>query len=785
MKYFIGTSLLALQLTATPFSACRAAKSELPIAPRQSRAHSQPLIASNSSGEQKMDAFVSELMAKMTLKEKIGQMNLLSVGADVTGPVLSEGVEEKIDNGLVGGLFNVYGPSPVRKLQQRVMEKSRLKIPMIFGYDVIHGHRTTFPIPLGLSASWDLDLIKRTAVAAAAEASADGLNWVFSPMVDITRDPRWGRVMEGAGEDPYLGSQIARAMVVGYQGQEKMLGTDNVLACVKHFALYGAAEAGRDYNTVDMSKHRMYNEYLPPYKAAVDANVGSVMTSFNVVDGIPASGNKWLLTNLLRKQWGFKGFVATDYTAINEMVAHGVGDEKQVTALALNAGSEMDMVGELFSNHAEELVKSDQVPIEKINEACRRILEAKYKLGLFEDPFRYCNEERAKTQMLSSDKIALSKEAAIKSMVLLKNDKDTLPLKASQKVAFIGPFIKDQGNQLGSWSGAGRSEDCVSLWQALEAANLTKQCTYAKGCNILDDASLMERLNRDGARLDLDKRSSQEMLDEAVATAKNADIAVVVLGEPAAMSGEASSRTSIGLFDQQVALLRALKKTGKPIVLVLMNGRPLNIAWEDETMDAILETWFGGLQAGPATVDVLFGRANPSAKLSMTFPRNVGQIPIYYNEKNTGRPFVENSKYKTQYLDASNTPLYPFGFGLSYSQFDYSNLALSSPTIKAGQSLNISATVSNTSKVDGVETVQLYIRDMVGSVTRPVKELKGFQKVTLKAGQSKTVSFTLTPDDLRFYDSELNFVSEPGDFQVFIGGNSRDTKEASFKLLAP
>jgi beta-glucosidase len=785
MKYFIGTSLLALQLAATPFSASLAAKSESPTVPLESRAHSQTCIARNSSGEQKMDVFVSELMAKMTLQEKIGQMNLLSVGADITGPVLSQGVEEKIDKGMVGGLFNVWGPSPVRKLQQRVMEKSRLKIPMIFGYNVIHGHRTTFPIPLGLSASWDLDLIQRTAVAAASEASADGLNWVFSPMVDITRDPRWGRVMEGAGEDPYLGSQIAHAMVTGYQGQEKMFGTDNVLACVKHFALYGAAEGGRDYNTVDMSRQRMYNEYLAPYKAAVDANVGSVMTSFNEVDGIPASGNKWLLTDLLRKQWGFKGFVATDYTAINEMVAHGVGDEKQVTALALNAGTDMDMVGELFSNHAEELVKSGKVSIKQVDDACKRILEAKYKLGLFTDPYRYCDKERARTQILSSDKIALSKEAAIKSMVLLKNDKNLLPLKSGQKLAFIGPFVKDQGNQLGSWSGAGRSEDCVSLWKALETAELTKNCSYAKGCSIINDAALIEKLNRDGAHLAVDAKSAQDLIDEAVETVKNADVAVVVLGEPAAMSGEASSRTSIGLFNNQVALLQALKKTRKPIVLLLMNGRPLTLTWEEQNMDAILETWFGGLQAGPATVDVLFGRANPSAKLSMTFPRNVGQIPIYYNAKNTGRPFLENSKYHSQYLDVSNAPLYPFGYGLSYSQFEYSDVSLSSPTMKAEQSLNVSATVSNSSKVDGVETVQLYIRDLVASVTRPVKELKGFQKVALKAGESKTVSFTLKSHDLTFYDSELKSIAEPGDFKVFIGGNSRDTKEASFKLLAP
>jgi beta-glucosidase len=644
MKNWFVFLLIALQVGAVPLSALAVAHG--------------PTTQTAADQHQRMDRFVSGLMNKMTLEEKIGQLNLLSVGADVTGPVLSQGVEEKISKGLVGGVFNIYGPASVRKLQQMVVQKSRLKIPLIFGYDVIHGHRTVFPIPLGLASSWDMSLIERTAAAAASEASADGLNWTFSPMVDIARDPRWGRVTEGAGEDPYLGGRVARAMVHGYQG-DSYAGANKVMACVKHFALYGGAEAGRDYNTVDMSRLRMYNEYLPPYKAAVDANVGSVMSSFNEIDGIPATGNKWLMTDLLRKQWGFKGFVVTDYTAISEMVAHGMGDEKKVAELALNAGTDMDMVAELFTKYGAQLVKSGRVSQTQIDAACRRILEAKYKLGLFDDPYRYVSEERCKKEMMSAEKLALSKDAALKSIVLLKNANQVLPLNAQKKIAFIGPLVKDQRNLIGSWSGAGQGKDAVSIWQALQSKFGADKFLYAKGCNLVGDEAMVEKLNHDGGELSIDERSSQAMIQEAVETAKQADVAVVVLGEPCAMSGEASSRSMIGLLDNQVDLLKALKATGKPIVLVLMNGRPLTLSWEDKNLDAILETWFSGTCAGPAIADILFGDASPSGKITMSFPRNVGQIPIYYNAKNTGRPFLEHDKYHSKYLDVSNEPLYP------------------------------------------------------------------------------------------------------------------------------
>ncbi|MBS1997364.1 MAG: beta-glucosidase BglX, partial [Cyanobacteria bacterium SZAS LIN-2] len=719
-----------------------------------------------------------------TLEEKIGQLNLLSVGADVTGPIISQGVDEKIAKGLVGGVFNIYGPSSVRKLQQLVMQKSRLKIPLIFGYDVIHGHRTAFPIPLALAATWDLPLIEKTASAAAAEASADGLNWTFSPMVDIARDPRWGRCTEGAGEDPYLGGRIAKAMVHGYQG-DSYAGVNKVMACVKHFALYGAAEAGRDYNTVDMSRVRMYNEYLPPYKAAVDANVASVMSSFNEIDGVPATGNKWLMTDLLRKQWDFKGFIATDYTAVSEMIEHGVGDDKKVAELALNAGIDMDMVSELFIKYGPALVKSGRVSQAQVDAACRRVLEAKYKLGLFEDPYRFCNEDRRKKEILSSDKLALSKEAATKSIVLLKNSNQVLPLSAEKKIAFIGPLVKEQRNLLGSWSGAGQGKECTSLWQALETKYGSGKFLYSKGCNLVQEKAMVDKLNHDGGELTLDEKSTDAMIQEAVETAKQADVAVAVLGEPCSMSGEASSRSNIGLFEHQIELLKALKQTGKPVVLVLMNGRPLTLSWEDKHMDAIVEAWYGGNAAGTAIADVLFGDANPSGRITMTFPRNVGQVPIYYNSKNTGRPFAEAEKYHSKYLDVQNEPLYPFGYGLSYTTYQYGDVSLSGQTLAndGKASITVKTTVTNTGKHAGVETVQLYVRDMVGSITRPVKELKGFQQVSLKPGESKTVSFTLTSNDLRFYNSDLKYVAEPGDFKVFVGTNSQTVKSASFKLL--
>lgn len=729
-----------------------------------------------------MNRFISALMQKMTAEEKIGQLNLPSIGFDVTGPILSQGVEEKIRKGLVGGVFNTFTPVAVRKLQDIAVKETRLKIPLLFGYDVIHGHRTIFPVPLGLSASWDPSLAERTARAAAEEASADGLNWTFSPMVDIARDPRWGRVSEGAGEDPYLGAQIGKAMVRGYQGTD--LGKDNtILACVKHFALYGASEAGRDYNTVDMSRVKMFNEYLLPYKAAVEAGAATVMTSFNEIDGIPASANKWLLTDLLRKQWGFKGMIVTDYTAINEMIAHGMGDEKKVSELALNAGVDMDMVGELFIKHGLELVKTGRVSQAQVDAACRRVLEAKYKLGLFTDPYRYISEERNKAQIMSADKIALSKEAAIKSMVLLKNAGGVLPLQTNKKIAFIGPLVKDQRNLIGNWSGAGDWKKSVSVWTALEQQYGADKFLYAKGANLIDDSTLRNRLNAHDAQIVPDAASPEQLINDAVQTAQQADVVVAVLGEAFGMSGEAASRSMIGLPENQLELLKALKKTGKPVVLVLMNGRPLTLSWEDQHLDAILETWFGGTQAGPAIADVLFGAANPSGKLSMTFPRNVGQIPIYYNAKNTGRPFEEQQKYTTKYLDVPNSPLYPFGYGLSYTTFSYSDIQLNKTAIRAGEKLQVTVTVTNTGNADGTETVQLYIRDMVGSITRPVKELKGFQKVQLMKGESKAVSFTIGIDDLKFYNKDLQWVAEPGEFNVFVGTSSQEVKEERFSVV--
>ena len=729
----------------------------------------------------KMNAFISDLMKKMTLEEKIGQLNLPSVGFDVTGPILSQGVEEKIKRGLVGGVFNTYTPVAVRKLQDLAVNQTRLKIPLIFGYDVIHGHRTIFPIPLGLSSSWDMNLIERTARAAAEEASADGLNWTFSPMVDIARDPRWGRVAEGAGEDSWLGSQIARAMVRGYQGTD-LSKNNTILACVKHFALYGAGEAGRDYNTVDMSHLRMFNEYFPPYKAAVDAGAATVMTSFNEIDGIPATANKWLMNDVLRKQWGFKGLIVTDYTAINEMIAHGMGNGSKVAELAFKAGVDMDMVGELFIKNGVALVQSGAVTAAQIDDACRRILEAKYKLGLFEDPYRYVNDERARTEIMNEAKLALSKEAAIKSSVLLKNANQTLPLNTNKKIAFIGPLVKIKRDLIGNWSAAGDGNKAVSIWEALETKYGAGKFLYAKGCNFVDDKGLMDQLNPHGAQLTLDAKSPADLTAEAVQTAQQADVAVVVLGEPYGMSGEAASRSDIGLLENQKELLKALNATGKPIVLVVMNGRPLTLSWEDRELEAILETWYPGTNGGPAIVDLLFGVANPSGRLTMSFPRNVGQIPIYYNHKNTGRPKDPNQKYTSKYLDIPNDPLYPFGFGLSYTSFTYGDVTVSKKEMSTNETIEVRCTVTNSGSYDGEETVQLYVRDVVGSITRPVRELRGFQKVMLKKGESKAIVFKLTGEDLKFFNSDLKWVNEPGEFQVFIGPNSRDGREGAFTL---
>lgn len=740
----------------------------------------------NSSVEnQKMKTFIDQLMGKMTLEEKLGQLNLPASGDIITGAGSSNDIGSKIKNGQVGGLFNIKGVAKIRDVQKVAVEQSRLKIPLIFGMDVIHGYQTVFPIPLGMSCSWDMSLIEQSARLAAQEASADGICWTFSPMVDIGRDPRWGRMSEGSGEDPFLGSHIAQAMVKGYQGDD-LSKNNTIMACVKHFALYGAGEAGRDYNTVDMSRIRMYNEYLPPYKAAVDAGAGSVMSSFNEIDGIPASANRWLMTELLRNQWGFKGFVVTDYTAINEMTDHGLGDLKEVSALALHAGIDMDMVSDGLLTTLKQSLDEGKVTQQEIDQACRRVLEAKYKLGLFEDPYRYCDLNRAKKEIFTPANRQVARDIASQTFVLLKNDNQTLPLQAKGTIALIGPLADNRENMTGTWSVAGEFAKSVSLLDGLKKALGTQaNILYAKGTNVVSDPDLDARISVFGKPTQWDKRPQKDMIAEAVAAAQKADVVIAAVGESAEMSGESSSRSDINLPENQRELLEALKATGKPVVMVLFTGRPLTISWEKTNMPAILNVWFAGSEAGDAIADVLFGKVNPSGKLSATFPQNVGQIPIYYNHKNTGRPLAEGKwfqKFRSNYLDVSNDPLFPFGYGLSYTTFDYKNLKLSSPSIAKDGKLTVSVDVTNTGNYDGAEVVQLYLRDMVGSVTRPVKELKGFQKVFLKKGGTKTVEFTLAEPDLRFYNSELQWVSEPGDFKVFVGTSSASTMEATFTL---
>jgi beta-glucosidase len=732
----------------------------------------------------KMNEFVTSLMSKMTLDEKIGQLNLVTPGGAVTGSVVSKDVDEKIRKGAVGGLFGIAGPDKMHKAQEIAVNNSRLHIPLIFGLDVIHGHKTIFPIPLGLSCSWDMAMIERSARIAAQEASADGLAWVFSPMVDIAHDPRWGRIAEGSGEDPYLGSKVAVAMVKGYQGKN-MAENTSVMACVKHFALYGGAEAGRDYNTVDMSRIRMYQDYLPPYKAAVDAGVGSVMSSFNEIDGVPATANHWLLTDLLRKLWNFKGLVVSDYTAVNEMSNHGLGDLQTVSALALKAGLDMDMVGEGYLTTLKKSLDAKTITIQEIDNACRKVLEAKYKLGLFTDPYGRMNPERAQKEILSEANRKAAREFAEHSFVLLKNESQTLPLKKSGTIAVIGPLADSKRNMLGTWSVSGDWHQSVSVMEGIKnVAGNSANIIYAKGANLSDDTTFAKRVNVFGVEIDIEKRSSEEMLREALDLASKADVIVVVLGEAADMTGESSSMSDISLPESQLHLLKELEKIGKPVVMVLFNGRPMTIEWENKHVQSILDVWFGGTEAGNAIADVLFGDYNPSGKLSISFPRNVGQIPIYYNHKNTGRPFdgTSSPKFKSNYLDVSNDPLYPFGYGLSYTQFSYGDLNLSAKSIGPGGKLEARITVSNTGNYDGEETVQLYIRDMVASIARPVKELKNFQKVFIKKGESKEIVFSITTDDLKFYNTDLKYVYEPGDFKVFVGGNSQQVREAGFSL---
>jgi beta-glucosidase len=731
--------------------------------------------------DNKMHSFISDLLGKMTLEEKFGQLNLLSTDFDVTGPVANRNVEASVRNGTVGGVFNLYTPTRVRALQDLAVNQTRLHIPLLFGYDVIHGHKTIFPIPLALSCTWNPQLIQDCAHIAATEAAADGINWVFSPMVDIARDPRWGRISEGAGEDPYLGSLIAQAMVRGYQGDD-LTRNDAVLACVKHFALYGAAEAGRDYNTADMSRLTMYQYYLPPYQAAVDAGVGSVMSSFNLVDGIPASGNRWLLTDLLRQQWGFTGLVASDYTALNEMTLHGMGDEQRDAELALKAGVDMDMVGETYIRFLPKLLAAKAVTEPMIDAACKRVLEAKYKLGLFTDPYHGSSEERAAREISTPIHLKVARDAAARSFVLLKNDNNILPLKRSGTIALIGPLADSQRDLLGSWSAAGNWKLAVNLLDGLKrAAGSGLTILSARGANLVDDPNLLETLNATGANIVADKRPAPEMIDEAVATANKADVVIAALGESFAMSGEAASRSDIGLPENQKQLLQALVKTGKPVVLVLLNGRPLTLSWEAAHCPAILETWFGGIAAGDAVADVLFGDYNPSGRLTTTFPRSVGQIPLYYNHKNTGRPYDGNPrvKYESRYLDLPNTPLFPFGFGLSYTTFSYGAVRLSKPSLTGEETLSASINVTNTGARAGQETVQLYISQVAASVSRSVIDLRGFQRINLEPGQHAEVTFKITPQDLKFYNSDLVYDWEPGDFIIRIGSDSSRLNSAS------
>ena len=744
---------------------------------------------------QDMDRFIDALMKKMTVEEKIGQLNLPVSGEIVTGQAQNSDVAKKIEQGLVGGLLNLKGVEKIRDVQKLAIEKSRLGIPLIFGMDVVHGYETIFPIPLGLSCSWDMEAIRKSARVAAIEASADGISWTFSPMVDISRDPRWGRVSEGNGEDPFLGGAIAKAMVSGYQGidlNNQLKRNDEIMACVKHFALYGAGEAGRDYNTVDMSRNRMFNEYMYPYQAAVDAGVGSVMASFNEIDGIPATANKWLMTDVLRKQWGFDGFVVTDFTGISEMIAHGIGDLQTVSARALNAGVDMDMGSEGFTGTIKKSIDEGKISMETLDKACRRILEAKYKLGLFDNPYKYCDLKRPKRDIFTKEHRDAARKIAGESFVLLKNDKSgssanpTLPLKKEGTVAVIGPLANTRSNMPGTWSVAARLNDYPSVYEGLKEMMKGKvNITYAKGSNLISDAAYEERATMFGRSLNRDNRTDKEMLDEALKVAANADVIIAALGESSEMSGESSSRTNLALPDVQRTLLEALLKTGKPVVLTLFTGRPLTLTWEQEHVPAILNVWFGGSEAAYAIGDVLFGDVNPSGKLTMTFPKNVGQIPLFYNHKNTGRPLLEGKwfeKFRSNYLDVDNDPLYPFGYGLSYTNFQYSDITLSAPTMGQDGSVTAMVTVTNTGKYDGAEVVQLYIRDLVGSITRPVKELKGFDKIFLKAGESKTVSFKITPELLRFYDYELNYVAEPGDFDIMIGGNSQSVKTTHLSL---
>lgn len=754
------------------------------------------LLVSCSRGSE-MDSFVSRLLDKMTLEEKIGQLNLIVCPDFVSGQISdnSSSIHQQLKTGGLGGLFGFRNAEYIYKLQKEAVDSSRLGIPLIFGYDVIHGIDITFPIPLALSTSWDPHMIEQMARISAEEASADGVCWTYSPMVDICHDARWGRISEGSGEDPYLGSRMAEAYVRGYQGDGDLSKDDNIMACVKHYALYGASDGGRDYNTVDMSRQRAFNEYLMPYKAAADAGAGSFMASFNEFEGIPATANEYLLKDVLRDMWGFKGFVVTDYTGIMEMTQHGIGDEEEVSVRALKAGIDMDMMSEYFSAHLADALQKGLVSQKDIDTAVRRVLEAKYKLGLFDNPFKYCNPERAKAVLGDPKHIAEARRMAQRSQVLLKNDGGLLPLKKSGRIAVIGPMANNDFDMLGSWSGNSKLVPPVGLYKGIkEVVGDKAEVVWAEGSWLVTDSLLEHKITNQfvgslgaGHKLAVHQRPLPEMIREAVGVARSADVVVAALGENLNMNGEGASRSNPCIPEPQQELLKALLATGKPVVLVTFTGRPLVLSWEAERVPAILNSWFLGVQAGPAIADVLFGDVNPSGRLTTSFPRSVGQLPMSYNHKNTGRPTEPEDahyiRFKSNYQDVLNTPLYPFGYGLSYTEFEYGPVKLSSDTMTGSSTITASVEVRNVGSRKGLETVQLYIRDLISSSTRPVKELKGFQQVELEAGESATLSFELTLEDLKYYNHSLEWVAEPGDFAVMIGPNSRDTKEARFKLI--
>ena len=737
-----------------------------------------------------MDRYIDNLMSHMTLDQKIGQLNLHSAPGFISAERVMEDDEnaELLREGLLGGIYGSSNLALMRQYQDIALQ-SGAGIPLLFGMDVIHGHQTVFPIPLGLSTSWNMDLIEKTARMAAREASASGINWVFSPMVDICRDARWGRIAEGGGEDPYLGGEIARAMVLGYQGHDAVFGTDEVMACVKHYALYGGAEAGRDYNSVFLSRQEALNGYMRPYQIACEAGAGSYMSSFNEFEGIPASMNEWLMDEVLRERWGFNGFIVSDATAILEETAHGIGDLQEVSARSLQAGLDMDMNSDGFVGTLRKSLEEGRIRESDIDRACRRILEAKYKLGLFDDPYRYFSEERFATEIYTLENRQFAREVAQECLVLLKND-GVLPLAKGRRVAVVGPLAQDAAAMAGTWATSSHNDESVTLWQGISEVT---PATYAEGSWLYGDAAI-----EDGVRYGLirmfapgypvplvHERPQKQLVAEAVAKARMADVVVACVGEIAGMNGEGASRSDISLPDSQMELLRALKATGKPVVVVLVTGRPLVLTAVEPLADAILVSWSPGIEGGHAVADVLFGAVNPSAKLTTNFPRSVGQLPLYYNHKNTGRPHPDDDPYRkftSCYIDELNGPLFPFGYGLSYTTFSYSDVTLSASEMPIDGQVIASVTVTNTGGRDGMETVQLYIHDVYSSSTRPVIELKGFRKVFVPAGQSVLVEFSLDKDAFSYYNHALEWLCEPGDIEILIGSNSRETRKARLNI---